>query len=139
MKKYTIQKAKKITNDPSTETSLSFILEGYEEMTVSDGFHTMDELYAHRIQLFIALAKLYNMQINEFVLKTKVWRSEKHHDGTGYDGWFILGINDEYGKQITYHLPMSYWEETNFADTLSKAPDFDGHTSADVLQRLKTL
>lgn len=30
-------------------------------------------------------------------------------------------------------------KKPNFAETLYKAPEFDGHTSADVLERLKTL
>ena len=37
-------------------------------------------------------------------------------------------------KQITYHLPLSKWEETGFAETLEKAPEFDGHTPDDVLE-----
>jgi hypothetical protein len=34
---------------------------------------------------------------------------------------------------------MSRWEETNFAPELEKAPEWDGHTPADVLDRLKAL
>lgn len=56
-----------------------------------------------------------------------------------YYGWFILGINREKGKQISYHVPLKRWKETDFAQTLDKAPKFDGHTSQDVLNRLKTL
>ena len=68
-----------------------------------------------------------------------VWRSKNHSDGEPAFGgtWFVLGINKEKGKQITYHLPMSKWDETDFAETLEKAPEFDGHTSQDVLERLK--
>jgi hypothetical protein len=50
-----------------------------------------------------------------------------------------MGIGKEKGKQISYHLPLSRWDETYFAETLDKAPEWDGHTSADVLERLKTL
>ncbi len=56
-----------------------------------------------------------------------------------YDGWFVMGIGKDVGKQLSYHLPMSYWDETNFVETLSHAPLWDGHTTADVLVRLKTL
>lgn len=55
------------------------------------------------------------------------------------DCWFVLGIGKEKGEQITYHLPLSRWEETNFAETLDRAPEFDGHTPADVLERIKKL
>ena len=102
-----------------------------EDIQCSDGYHTFDELYDHRFTLFIALAR---------ALRThKVWRSKLHSDGTSFDGWFVLGINDEPGKQITYHLPMDRWEETDFAFTVDRAPEFDGHTSVDVLERLKTI
>ena len=100
-----------------------------------DGYHTFDELYEHRIILFIALCR--HLEKHNFF--NPIWRSETNGDGTKWDGWFILGFVDENGKQITYHLPMEKWNETNFAETLEKAPDFDGHTSDDVLERLKNI
>jgi hypothetical protein len=105
---------------------------------ISDGYHTFDELYEHRFALYLALCK----QIHEdpqWQTTKQVWRSKIHSDGSNYEGWFILGINDKKGEQITYHLPIVKWEETNFAKTLDKAPEFDGHTSKDVLNRLKQL
>lgn len=104
----------------------------------SDGYHTFKELYDHRITLFIALARFKR---NEWVeaRNSNVWRSKLHSDGTTFDGWFILGIGKDKGEQITYHLPLNRWEETEFAETLDKAPEWDGHTSSDVLERLKKL
>jgi len=67
------------------------------------------------------------------------WRSKAHHDGSAWEGWFIIGIGKDTGSQISYHLPLSRWEETSFAETLDRAPEWDGHTSDDVLQRLKNL
>ena len=55
------------------------------------------------------------------------------------EGWFVLGMGKKQGEQITYHLPMSEWEYCSFAETLEKAPDFDGHSSQDVLQRILDL
>lgn len=97
---------------------------------ISDGFHTFGELYEHRHQLFIALARI----IQDRTLKA-VWRYKSDPD------FFILGINQHAGHQITYHIPMQKWNETNFAYTLSEKekPVFDGHTSNDVLQRLKKI
>jgi hypothetical protein len=103
---------------------------------ISDGYHTFDELYEHRAVLFMALCRAH---IYAFGPRSNVWRSEKHSDGTGYDGWFVLGIGKERGEQITYHLPTAKWEETDWAETLEFAPCFDGHTSEDVLKRLKEL
>jgi hypothetical protein len=107
---------------------------------ISDGYHTFDELYDHRIALFIALCKaLWNDPQYQTGQKSHVWRSLKHSDGTSFNGWFVMGIGKERGKQITYHLPMSKWNETDFCPTLEFAPNFDGHTSADVLKRLSAL
>ena len=100
----------------------------------SDGYHTFNEFYEHRHELWIALCR--NYFIDDF---REAWRSQKHSDGSMYEGWFILGIGKEKGEQITYHLPMSKWEYTSFAETLDRAPEFDGHTSDDVLKRLRKL
>jgi hypothetical protein len=106
---------------------------------LSDGYHTFDELYAHRVALFIALCKQVTGEkmISGRAAPRKVWRSLHHSDGSHYDGWFLLGIGTEPGKQITYHLPLTRWTDCAFAEDLPKAPEFDGHTSADVLERLK--
>lgn len=104
------------------------------EIDIGDGYHTFDELYEHRITLYIALCRFVSMGRH-----TNVWRSKLHSDGSSFEGWFILGINTVPNYQITYHLPLSRWAETNFAGTLEQAPEFDGHTSQDVLERLKNL
>lgn len=112
---------------------------------VSDGYHTIAELYDHRITLYIALCKAkqafkYNGDARNALGDEKiVWRSDRHSDGSMYEGWFLLGIGRTKGQQITYHVPMERWAETTFAETLKKAPKWDGHTSADVLTRLGTL
>lgn len=113
----------------------------HDELVVSDGYHTFDELYDHRITLFIALCRhMHELLGMENPGKFKVWRSKLHSDGSSFDGWFILGIGTEKGKQITYHLPMDRWEETDlFTETHDKAPEWDGHTAADVIERLKAL
>lgn len=102
---------------------------------ISDGYHTFGELYEHRIALYIALARM----VRKYGPKD-VWMSERHGDGSRFDGWFVLGIGDKVGQQITYHLPMRRWEEcSEFAEMLGRAPEYDGHTSAGVLERLRQL
>lgn len=106
---------------------------------LSDGYHTFNELYEHRIELWIALCKFY-YNLNYTNENTpNVWRSKFHHDGSSFDGWFILGIFKSYGNQITYHLPLSKWDDVGFAETLEFAPEWDKHSSQDVLERLKAL
>lgn len=116
--------------------------EGWE---VSDGYHTFTELYAHRIGLYIQLCKSIEAEDESarsyggLKRPPRVWKSLLHSDGTAWQGWFILGINKEEGQQITYHLPLEYWDDTEFAENLPAAPKWDGHTPADVITRLKTL
>lgn len=107
------------------------------DVAISDGYHTFDELYDHRITLYIALC---NFLANDNSYGY-VWRSLKHSDGSDYEGWFLLGIGEEKGKQITYHIPISRWDELDniCVQTRGIAPEFDGHTSADVLERIKNL
>jgi hypothetical protein len=101
-----------------------------------DGYHTFGELYDHRITLYLALCKQI---MRSDTSELEIWRSERHSDGSVMEGWFVLGINKEKGTQITYHLPIERWDETDFAETLDKAPEWDGHTSDDVIERLKNL
>lgn len=98
---------------------------------ISDGYHTFGELYDHRITLFIGLARLKSFSSSI----VPVWRCKTDKD------WFILGIDTLPGKQITYHLPMIRWNETQFAMTfeLKDKPVWDGHTSADILDRLNNM
>ncbi len=125
--------------------SRRLVIVGDESVEVSDGYHTMTELYEHRITLFIALChQIYRLSefteyFKEHRNKVCIWRSKLHSDGTSFDGWFVLGIGKEKGEQMTYHLPHVKWDEVSFAETLDNAPEFDGHTPSDVLERLKTL
>jgi hypothetical protein len=99
-----------------------------ETGAVSDGYHTFDELYAHRCALFVAL-----MAASPDI----AWASPLHSDGTGIRGWIIAGMDLPTGM-ITYHLPTSF--DTLLLDAgvriLERAPAWDGHTSADVVERL---
>lgn len=101
---------------------------------ISDGYHTFTELYEHRIGLWIALCNA----IQREAAYGYVWASVKHSDGSTFADWFVLGMGKEKGKQITYHVPARYWHEVcEFAEILEQAPEFDGHTSQDVLERIR--
>lgn len=94
---------------------------------VSDGYHAFDELYEHRHLLFIALM---------FLRPDLSWIAVRHHDGTLHDGWFIAGMRLPTGD-ISYHLPMTLWDLCAGIPTYHKAPEWDGHTSSDVLYRME--
>ena len=94
---------------------------------ISDGSHTFDELYHHRMFLFSIICNTY---------KDKAWKSKLHHDGTMYDDYFIVGIETRYG-QYTYHYHINNWNMFDVKE-LDKAPEYDGHKPED-LHRLLSL
>lgn len=106
---------------------------------ISDGYHTFGELYAHRFALFIALCETMERQAIGEGEESPVWYSKKHSDGTKLDGWLIMGLFKEKGDQITYHLPDTWEPRINHFKQLEKAPEWDEHSSIDVLERLKQL
>lgn len=100
------------------------MIEQEDKGSISDGYHTFDELYEHRNLLFCLLLS-----------EGEGWKSLLHDDGTAYDGWFVAGTTLSSGP-ITYHLPLAMWNVCP-AKVLDKAPPFDGHTSNHVLRRLR--
>lgn len=114
---------------------MPIVTNAIETGKISDGYHTFDELYEHRAVLYLALARF----CAEECVNVPVWRAKSHSDGMTYAGWFVLGIWKNLGGQITYHLPLAKWDDADFAETLDRAPEWDGHTPTDVLERLKRL
>lgn len=105
---------------------------------ISDGYHTFGELYEHRIALFRALCSYMNGVVDHETYHNAPWKSKVHSDGSIMDGWFIAGLGILSGEQITYHIPISEWD-TWPADAILIAPEWDGHTSAEVLKRLSEI
>ncbi|GIN67086.1 hypothetical protein FKN04_13020 [Bacillus glycinifermentans] len=88
---------------------------------ISDGYHTFDELYYHRMILFSVICNTY---------KDKAWKSWKHDDGTMFDDYFIVGIETTHGH-YTYHYHKDYWELFD-VKKLEFAPKWDGHKPEDI-------
>lgn len=110
-----------------------------ENECVCDGYHTFNELYEHRFALWQALLSAFDKIGEEWGREgIEIWKSKLHSDGTHIEGWFVSGLGKDKGSQITYHLPISLWDDC-YGIELEKAPDFDGHTSDDVLNRLKQI
>lgn len=93
---------------------------------ISDGYHTFDELYYHRMILFLTLCKIY---------KSLAWKSWKHDDGTMFDNSFIVGIETPLG-QYTYHYNEGFYYMFD-VEELEFAPKWDGHKPEDVTRLLK--
>jgi hypothetical protein len=96
---------------------------------VSDGYHTFNELYHHRAVLFSVIC-------ND--RPTLAWKSKQHHDGTMYDGMFIVGIETPDG-QATYHYDIEPYWDMFCVPELPQAPEWDGHTPAQAIERIGKL
>ena len=95
----------------------------------SDGYHTFNELYHHRAVLFSVIVKAF---------QEKAWKARLHHDGTMYDGMFIVGIDTPYG-QVSYHYDIDpYWHMFECRE-MERAPEWDGHTPAQAIERIGKL
>lgn len=92
---------------------------------VSDGSHTFDELYYHRMILFSIICNSN---------KDKSWKSWKHEDGTMYDDYFIVGITTTKGD-YTYHYHKDNWKYFKVKE-LEFAPKWDGHQPSDITRLL---
>lgn len=95
----------------------------------SDGYHTFNDLYHHRAVLFSVIVRDH---------RELAWKSMRHHDGTMYEGMFIVGIETPKG-QATYHYDIDpYWDMFDCKE-LDRAPEWDGHSPADAIERIATL
>ena len=129
----------------------ALIFEG-EDIEVRDEYHSMHELYQHRMALNIALFNMIERVSHwDSAAETlfdndyKVVKSKMHSDGTMFDGYFIVMLivvkheNGEYRKeQISYHYKMKHWDKFQIPE-VERTPPYDGHSAKDVLERLMSL
>lgn len=97
-----------------------------EKDLITDGSHTFDELYFHRMILFAALCKK-----NKYLS----WKSKLHEDGTMFKDYFIVGIDTPEGT-YSYHYHMQYWDHFDGIREYENAPEWDGHKPEDVTRLL---
>lgn len=100
---------------------MKYIFEVENKGKISDGYHTFDELYYHRMILFSIICNTYN---------DKSWKSWLHEDNTMYDDYFIVGITTDKGD-YSYHYHKDYWDIFK-VKKLNNAPKWDGHMSNDI-------
>ncbi len=95
---------------------------GVSRKNISDGWHTFEELYYHRMILFSII-------LNQN--KDIAWKAKKHHDGTMFgDDSFICGIETPEG-QYTYHYKLEDWDKFKVKE-FDYAPEYDGHKPKDI-------
>lgn len=104
-----------------------------DNIKISDGYHTFEELYEFR--------KLYNAALfNEWAKarKYEVHKSKKHCNGEYCfgGGWFIVVAMLPCG-QISNHYEIKDWDLFKIPESETARFEFDGHTPEDVLFRLE--
>jgi len=137
----------------SPESVNQFIAEHIiDKGKISDGHHTFDELYnfrkAYNAALFNEWANcntstnvlLSNPPQIEYLPKYDVHKSLRHFDGELCfgGGWFIVVAMLPTG-QISNHYKIEDWDLFKVPITEKAKYKFDGHSSGDVLERLKDL
>lgn len=88
---------------------------------IRDGYHTFDELYEHRIALFLLVLKIIGGDIALL----------KNH----YEGWDCVYLHLKDG-QISYHIPSKYRVLLPKNIRVVEKSIWDGHTSNDVISRI---
>ena len=113
---------------------------------ISDGYHTFEELYEFR--------KMYNAALFNEWEKYRVSTPDKSYEACKYDahkswrhndgelcfggGWFIVVAKLPTGL-ISNHYKAEDWDLFRIPEAEQARYEFDGHTSKDVLDRLKAL
>ena len=115
--------------------------DGKDISQVSDGWHTFSGLYDIRLAYNVALFNEWGDRF-EFVEQVRydVHKSQRHHDGELCfgGGWFIVVANLPSG-QISNHYEMKHWDLFRVPSYEKAKYEWDGHTSEDVINRLKSL
>ena len=127
--------------------SIECLPEGLKEY-VSDGYHTFKELYEFRMMYNAALFNEWGKggSVENGIVslvpisKYNVHKSWKHYDGELCfgGGWFIVSAKLPTGL-ISNHYEAKYWDLFKIPEVEKALFEFDGHTSQDVLKRLKDL
>jgi hypothetical protein len=120
-------------------TSYSFESESEDAIEVSDGYHTMEELYDHRRALTVALANFINYMGEEEV---KAYKAQRHYDGTMFEGYFVVMIvrkDGTHNDQMSYHYSLEHWDEFKIPEYEIAPDQYDGHSSKEVIERLLRL
>ena len=130
---------------------------------LSDGYHTFNELYefrkiynaslfnewaldyygvlkGHGVTDVMAIHPEIQNFLNNIKPKYNVHKSWKHHDGELCfgGGWFIVSAMLPTGL-ISNHYKAEDWDLFKIPEVEKALYEFDGHTSEDVLNRLKKL
>jgi len=122
-----------VMDGKKSHSYLSTVDEAKEIGDLSDGYHTFNELYEFRKAYNACLFNLWaSLDLYD------VHKSRKHNDGGECfgGGWFIVTCMTPFG-QVSNHYPESDWSLFTCKEEDKSTTCYDGHTSKDVLFRLK--
>jgi hypothetical protein len=95
---------------------------------LSDGYHTFDELYEHRVLLYLLCTETGALKASYVV--------EDH-----YEGWdLIVAFTPGNYQQVSYHVPNKYrwaYEKLERRSVDQQKEYYDGHTPQLVAHRLE--
>jgi hypothetical protein len=113
------------------ENSNEVMTLSFEAEEVGDEYHTMHELYQHRMALNIALFHVLENTTDNHDFR--VYKSERHHPDSDpmFEGYFIVFCFDtRNGNWTSYHYKQKHWDEFDIP-TASHPPLYPkGHVSA---------
>lgn len=106
---------------------LDTINQQIKDGTLSDGYHTFNDLYFERMILTATIVKL---------IPDKCWKTRFHEDGKPcFDGgWFLVTIETPAGN-YGYHYEEKYWDYFK-CEEIEKAKHWDGYTDKDNIRLL---
>lgn len=111
---------------------------------VADEYHSMHELYQHRMALNIALFNfMYMVDVSirgeEASYKKPLYmKSKLHNDGTMFEGGYFIVMAITPEGQISYHYKLEHWDKFRIP-IVERTPPWDGHNSEQVMERLMKL
>lgn len=123
--------------DPATElimanAAIEVLTKALQDGELSDGYHTHNELYEHRMMLSLHAVHAW------LAAGYPVVKSWRHSDGELCfgGGWFIVVAKLPLQGQVSYHYQEEHWGLFDIPEA-ETPPEYDGHTPADVTHRLK--
>ena len=129
MKIFNARNARVIGHTTDTEPHAQMQIEADE---MGDQYHTIKELYQHRmalnLALFHALDELYGRAgISIFV--PKVYKSKNHHPDSSpmFEGYFIVFCIGKDGEWTSYHYDLKHWDEFKIREAEYPPPYPVGH------------
>lgn len=97
---------------------------------ISDGFHSMQELYDYRMVYNAYAARHW------YEKGIPVMKSRNHHDGEPcFGGEYFIVVAELESGQVSNHYPIEYWVIFDIPEG-DTPPEWDGHDSSLALRRM---